>query len=179
MFGSKFRMKLGFSVSLLLAVTSAWAAPTGWEDLQGCYSTVSYNGQPGSPEMEEWGRVLATDHFDLATMPGVDHISAIEFMLFKYRQADTVYFGEAWIFPGYGNTQISADGRTRTYSFNGPMICTGVCSSPLEFTMETKVVLTDLGNGLYQLTNHRKIPEVSDRSMDADETYNLKREFAN
>jgi hypothetical protein len=157
----------------ILVTTAAFA---DWKDFQGCYSTVTYNGQPGSSEVQDWGRADPEANFGFATMPGQDHIAAFEFMLFKYRQGDTSYMDMAWIFPDYGTTQISTDGKTRTWSFSGPMICTGLCNAPTNFTMNTQVEITDLGNDQYRVHNFRKIPELPNHSMDADDIYVVKRE---
>ncbi len=94
--------KIGVLIVTLLG-TAAWAAPTDWNDLKGCYSTVSFNGQsPGGPDTEFFGNAQLEENFGYATMPGVDHIRSFEFMLLKYKQGDTFYGDMAWIFLDYG-----------------------------------------------------------------------------
>lgn len=167
-------MFLGFVLSI-----SAHAASNDWSELKGCYQTVTYNGQPGSSKIKDRGHGKLSDNFGLATMPGVDHIRSFDFTLFKYRQGDTKYMDFVSIFPDYGTFSTSADGKTKSWHFDGPMVCTGLCHSPTPFTMHTKVEITDLGNEIYQVHNWRQIPELPDQSMNADDTYVVKRDHDN
>jgi hypothetical protein len=174
-------MKLAFYVSsvMLLATiwSTAWAVSPDWSDMKGCYSTVTFNGQSASStDLFDRGHANFSGSFVFATMPGTDHVRTFEFNLFQYKSGNMSYFDMVVIFPDFGKIEVSADGRTRTYSFSGPMTCTGLCPTPTGFTYETKVEVTDLGNDLYQVHNYRHIPELPDRSMDADDVYVIKRE---
>lgn len=174
-------MKSAFYMSSLMLIatigSTAWATPSDWSDLKGCYSTVTFNGQStGSADIFDRGFGNFSDNFSFATMPGVDRVRTFELNLFKYNSGNTSYFDMVAIFPEFGKTEVSADGRARTYTFSGPMICTGLCPSPTGFTYETKIEVTDLGNALYQVHNYRHIPEVPDHSMDSDDIYVIKRE---
>ena len=175
------KMKHWYIMGLLatMAMISANAQSTNWLDYEGCYSTVTFNGQPGSGLREDWGSAKPEKKYGWATMPGVDSISAFTFILFQYRQGNIIYGGYAWIFPEYGTTEVSADGKTRTWSFNGPMICTGLCHSPTPFTLNTKIEIKDLGSDMFQIHNFRQIPELPDQSMNADDIYVVKREREN
>lgn len=169
-------IKIGCVASMLFGSAIGVAATSDWMDLKGCYSTVTFNDQPGSNKLEYRGTANNSENFGWATMPGVDHIGSFEFTLFNYHQGNTTYMGQAWVFPEYGKTERSADGKTRTWSYSGPMICTGLCASPTPFTMNTKVEVKDLGNDLLQIHNWRQIPELQDQSMNADDVYVVKRE---
>lgn len=165
--------------SVLLNGITTFAVPIDWLDLKGCYSTVTFNGQPGSSKKQDWGEARLEDNFSWATMPGVEHISSFNFTLFMYRQGNTSYMDFAWIFPEYGTSSVSTDRKTRVWQFDGPMICTGLCSSPTPFTMRTRVEVTDIGDDSYRIHNWRQIPELPDQSMDADDVYVVKRERQN
>jgi hypothetical protein len=109
-------------------------------------------------------------------MPGTASIQAFELFLHEYEEAGVEYLGMVLIFPDYGTTTVSPDGKLRTWSFTGPMTCTGLCSVPTAFTLEARVEIRDQGDDLFEVRNYRRIPEVPDHSMDADDVYVIRRQ---
>lgn len=164
----------GGDISPSAAKSTALAA-SDWSELEGCYETVTYNGQPpSSPDYNfDWAKLR--DEFYVARMPGTQKTRVFEMTLLKYKEGDTYNYGEVYIFPDYGTSTISADRKVRTYSFQGKMECAQMCDQPYPFTVDARVTITQVTPDTYEIRSYRHIPELPDHSFDADETYVVKR----
>ena len=169
-------MKNLILVGLILIIPKAQAGFETWKDLRGCYNTMSYNGNPVVDPENSRGMANSSPDFMFGTLADGSRVPTFSFYLFKYRQGNTSFSDFAWIFADLGNILVSADGKTRSWSFKGPMMCTTLCGTPTPFTMNTRIEVKDLGNDLIEVHNFRHIAELPDHSYDADDTYILKRD---
>jgi hypothetical protein len=164
----------GGDASISAAKSNSLAA-SDWSELEGCYETVTYNGQPLSSTDYNFDWAKIRDEFYMARMPGTQKTRVFEMTLLKYKEGDTYNYGTVYIFPDYGTSTISADRKVHTYSFQGKMECAQMCDQPYPFTVDVKVAITQMAPDMYEIRSYRHIPELPDHRFDADETYVVKR----
>ena len=150
-----------------------------WTDLEGCYDTVERNGQvvPKPDYMNKTTTFKSGSSHMMRDLDGKE-IPSLELIIFqKYSKPEnTLYMDWQPVFETMGQYAVAADG-TRHFGFNGKLIydATEFGGGKSFFHLEIALSIKSLGNDEWFFTQHRRVPEVPDHSMDVDDTYLLKK----
>jgi len=161
-----------------MATNGMAGVPSDWSDIRGCYDPLQYNGHPVGSDPAYRSIVNYVGPDGLILNPDHSRPESLEIDLIKNITSNTVSEDLADILEGKGTFSATPDGKTRSWQFSGPMLY-AVSNPPTPFTYNAEVDITVLGAGLLRIHNFRRIPELPDHSMDADDTYLVQSDLKN
>ncbi len=164
-------MKRMFILLAMFGVSSGYAADHPWKALEGCYDTVSRNGEPvEAPDPQLAGTSINEGVTSLVKAPDGSELEALNFSLFKKYTHGTYDYDQAYAFSDSGMGTYSQDSKGLHYVFEGRL---KLAWDPTVFDMIERIDAQVAGAGVLNLHVYRKVPGT-DGSFDTDDQYVLK-----